>query len=175
MEQLLLGWTFIWDSQVSSQWNRSTLWPGTHSRGGIGRIGLPPASLQYPEKPGPLLPTKELDNQGLGGQLSEMQSPGIEEDVEFSRSSSSTLLEATPSAVPLFRTVQIIDRAGQLRPLRAEVARSLCTIISRAFLDMHLPKMPMDPLRKLPSSCGVNPFALWKGPWASGPVLGIGW
>ncbi len=27
MEQLLPGWTVIWDSQVSSQWNRSTLYP----------------------------------------------------------------------------------------------------------------------------------------------------
>ncbi len=49
------------------------------------------------------------------------QSPGIERDVELSQPGSTASVPATPSAYPIFGTVQIIDRVGQLKPLKAEV------------------------------------------------------
>ncbi len=51
------------------------------------------------------------------------QSPKIGKDAEFSWASSAAQSLATPSALPLFGTVQIMNRAGKLMPLWAEVDR----------------------------------------------------
>ncbi len=66
---------------------------------------------------------------------------------------------ATPSASPLFGTVQIISQVGKFMLLWAELdPGSPCTIISRKFLAMHLPNTPVDPLQKLLSTCGATPI-----------------
>ncbi len=84
---------------------------------------------------------------------SKTQSPKMERDVESSQSGTVSA-PVPPSANPLFGTVQIINRAGQLRLLKAEVdPQSPCTIISQEFLDRCLPKIPVDALKQIPKSC----------------------
>ncbi len=61
---------------------------------------------------------------------SKTQLPKMERDVKSSQLGTTAVL-VTPSANPLFGTVQIVNRAGQLRLLEAEVdLKSPCTIIS---------------------------------------------
>ncbi len=103
------------------------------------------------------------------------QSLQIEENTKLSHTNGIASYQATLSSVPLFGTVHIINRAGKLKLLWAEVdPGSLCTIIRCKFLAVHLPNTPVDPLRKLLSTCGATPIHSLKGQWTSMPVSGIG-
>ncbi len=146
---------------VSTIVNHSTAYPNSRGRG-RGRVGMPSnncgqigcssGAVRNPACGTGCYSGLKL-SQWKASCTSKTQSPRIKRDGESSQPGTASA-PLTPSANPLFGTVQIVNRAGQFRLLKAEVdLESPCTIISRQFLDRCLPKTPVDALKEIPKSC----------------------
>ncbi len=92
------------------------------------------------------------------------QSPKDVKDVGVNRARSTAQSPGTRSAFPVFGAVQIKNRAGELKTLEAEVdPSSLCTILTRKFLEDHLPDTTLNALQKIPRCGSATPIHTLEG------------